>query len=862
MFCVLALVITTVFIPVDYVFSDNFRTFLILRIVHNSAFAFVYWKTSLRAPIPSAMVLHLVVGSGIIAMIAAGGGITSLYASGLVVIFCAHPVLAPLSVGQTCAVVAPTLTVFLGLPFFTGGVDFQTYFIHTMFPVAGAMVAIGSTSVLDQIRFAEFTERMELKEARDHLSQMDAVKSRFTANVHHELRTPLTLLLAPLETLLAGELGALSEKAIAHLRMMRNNGLRLLRLINNLLDLAKVENQRMTLQRRPLRLGSLVEGVVETSTGMANRKGLELSVSVSPDLIEINADRDALEKVLVNLVGNALKFTDKGGWIRIDAANDGDGVTITVADSGIGIPQDQLNRVFDRFAQVDMSATRRHEGTGIGLSLVKELVDLHGGTVWAESDGAGLGTRMIVHLPVGEEDPGEHDDDAAQTVPLEYRSAPMLAADGIAELEGTVSRWEMNQLKESAPETSPSDPAASEILIVEDNGDMRAFLKSLLSHEFRVRTAANGREGLEQVMLKAPDVVLTDVMMPEMTGIELCAALKRQEPRIRSIPVIMVTSKAEREMRVEGLEQGADDYITKPFHPRELLARVRSFARLRRLQDTLESNNKDLQSALDRLKHTQAQLVHQEKMSSLGQLVAGVAHEINNPVHFIQGNLPFLEEYIGQLVTRLAQYEQRSVSHQSPSSESLKADIDSVLDGIREGVRRTSGIVQDLRVFSRLDQADVKEVDIEESLESTLNLLRGRLKQIEVRREYGATPRITCLAGQLSQVFMNLLTNAADAVEVGGRIVIRTGAHSEGWVFIEIEDNGCGMSADVLEHIFEPFFTTKDVGKGTGLGLSISYGVVERHSGKLLAFSGPDGGARFRVELPIEFPTDAVSSGN
>jgi signal transduction histidine kinase len=311
----------------------------------------------------------------------------------------------------------------------------------------------------------------------------------------------------------------------------------------------------------------------------------------------------------------------------------------------------------------------------------------------------------------------------------------------------------------------------------------------------------------------------------------------------------LVTSKAEREMRVEGLELGADDYVTKPFHPRELLARVRSFARLKLLQDDLTCNNAALSNALEQLKAAQSQLVHQEKMASLGQLVAGIAHEINNPVHFIQGNLDFLEEALQSL---LEERRVLSADQRLERNDGLGGDLASILSGIREGVARTVGIVKDLRTFSRLDRAEMIEIDLRESLDATLNLLRAKLRTIEVLRDYGTLPLVECLAGQIGQVFMNLIVNAIDAVGDGGRIRIRTGHLPDaGFAFVEIEDNGSGMAPEVASQIFNPFFTTKEIGKGTGLGLSVSHGIIERHKGSIRVSSEVGVGSTFRVELPI-----------
>ena len=292
-----------------------------------------------------------------------------------------------------------------------------------------------------------------------------------------------------------------------------------------------------------------------------------------------------------------------------------------------------------------------------------------------------------------------------------------------------------------------------------------------------------------------------------------------------------------------------------------------------------QQKTQQLERSLQDLKQLQLHLVQNEKMSALGQLVAGVAHEINNPVNFIYGNITYVDTYTRDLLELLQLYEQHNTSASVEVQEKLESidldflaeDLPKLLRSMKIGAERIREIVLSLRNFSRLDQADVKEVDIHEGLDSTLRILQHRLKPmslrfgIEVIKNYGALPLVDCLAGQLNQVFMNLLANAIDALQefyeslppdecdgVKGKITITTQAIDSTWVHISIRDNGSGIPAEVQGKLFDPFFTTKPVGKGTGLGLSISYQVVERHGGTLECFSLPDQGAEFLIKIPIQ----------
>ncbi|MDJ0866533.1 MAG: ATP-binding protein [Myxococcota bacterium] len=294
-----------------------------------------------------------------------------------------------------------------------------------------------------------------------------------------------------------------------------------------------------------------------------------------------------------------------------------------------------------------------------------------------------------------------------------------------------------------------------------------------------------------------------------------------------------------------------------------------ALGRLRELNRDLEHKVRERTSALaeavEKLRGAQAQLVHQEKMASLGQLVAGIAHEINNPVNFIQGNLHFLRDHSDALVRAVGAYE-KAVSDEAPQVAARLAaireecdldyvvsDLESVLAACDEGARRTTTLVKDLRTFSHLDRGERSEVDLNEALESTLTLLRSRLAGVVVSKSYGELPRVECLVSQINQVLMNLLANAADATDEQGSITVRTARLGEDRVRVEIEDDGAGIEPEHLDHIFEPFFTTKEVGRGTGLGLAISYGVVSRHSGEIRVRSEPGRGTCFQVDLPVTF---------
>jgi len=881
------------FLLLDYwALPERFEVLFAVRMMWNLTMLAAYVASARADALRATLGSCLLTGAGLIAVIVAAGGMESGYAPGLMLLFLGMPVLLPLSARDAAWVVAVLLLSLIAASIATAGVGgWQQLGVHLFFPAAAALECVASCAALDRMRFADFKQRREIEAARDELSQLDRAKSRFSANVHHELRTPLTLILAPLDLLRTGEMGVLPEGVERALRTMRVNGRRLLKMINNLLDLAKIESREFEIRRRPMELGRLVEEVVEGAAPLAERKRIRVRADGFDRIGTINGDPDALEKVVMNLVGNALKFTDAGGSISVSAMQtDEGGVHFRVADTGIGISPDKIAGIFDRFAQVDNSATRRHEGTGIGLSLAHEMVTLHQGRIWAESEGEGCGTTVHVVLPRGEIDAPEDEEvlsDGSGRVlglgrSIEAVEAELkLRSDGntderFVEMEQTVGRFEGTQAERSVAEpelTSPGlVPGTPEVLIAEDNPDMRELLAMLVGSEYRIRVARDGREALALLRESAPDLVLSDVMMPEMSGTELCRAIKEDEAT-RAIPVVLVTSKAEREMKIEGLELGADDYVTKPFHPRELLARVRSLVRVRGLQKELAERNRALERALAEIKKAEVQLVQSERLAAVGELAAGIAHEVNNPVNFALNAVRAMKTAVAELrqvADRIVRLDWEDAEHlasqvaefrraQEEAGTGELADTLSELAEIAvDGLNRTAGLVGDLRDFAASGAKRAQgraDVDVPKGVESTVHLLKHSLvkagAEIHLKLPERA-PRLRGDAGALNQVFLNLIKNAADALEGRGGVIRVEVSHMRGELQIAVADDGPGMSAEVQERLFEPFFTTKPVGRGTGLGLSISRQIVEAHGGSIDVESELGVGSSVVVHLPIE----------
>ncbi|MCP4132410.1 MAG: response regulator, partial [bacterium] len=443
----------------------------------------------------------------------------------------------------------------------------------------------------------------ELKNANEKLKEMDRAKTNLFTNISHELRTPLTLITSPIESIINGDYGNTLSKEESLFKSMHRNGLRLLKLINNLLDFSKIDAGRMLLSRETTDIVKLLEFLVSSIHSGAASRGLDVRFVNNTKGLIASIDRDLTEKALYNLISNAMKFTPVDGTITITLNSDDTNFRITVSDTGIGIPEDKLEAIFERFTQVDASLSRKYDGTGIGLSLTKEIVDMHNGTISAESS-AGNGAQFTISLPLN---PGLDLDLAPNIEPdIEHAPPPHFWKDlGSASAPVRARR------------AVPEGPAKT-ILIVDDNLDMLSFLQDLLEKEYRVITAANGLLALSELRKSENSaasiaLVLSDVMMPEMDGYELTAAIRR-EKKFEGLPIILLTAKADTSMKVEGISKGANDYIAKPFNAQELLARVRSQVELKELRDRLLDAN-------DRLKQT---------LEDSSILVSHVGHKFHN----------------------------------------------------------------------------------------------------------------------------------------------------------------------------------------------------------------------------------------
>ncbi|REJ72646.1 MAG: response regulator [Planctomycetota bacterium] len=696
--------------------------------------------------------------------------------------------------------------------------------------------------------------KRSLQESLKKLRESDRHKTEFFSNVSHELRTPLTMILSPLEQLARQEGDRLSEKSRSLVDVATVNGHRLLKLINQLLDFAKLEAGHSKLHPTPVNVNCLVSRLVAAAVPLAEGRGVQLSVRLEEDLKPITADEEKLDAVVTNLLSNALKFTPRGGSVTVstslcsggDSVFAEDQVRVAVEDTGIGIAPENLDKLFQRFVQVDGSTSRAFAGTGLGLALVKEFVELHGGQVSVESE-PDRGSCFSFTLPAvkpsveisGFSDPGSQ----------------LLRPERFADL------MEYEPKFKGKSEQTPADNAgAARILVVDDTPDIRHLLGEILQEHYKVTFAEDGQAGWESVQNDPPDLILSDVMMPGVDGRELCRLVK-ENPETAAIPFVLLTARAGMSMKLEGLNIGADDYLVKPFNSEELLARVRSLLRLRRMHTDLASQHKELEATVAELRETRDQLVQSEKMNSLGHLVAGLAHEINNSINAVSNGVPA----IIQRTQRLERLVEAALhGEDDPEAASAIADtfqgIHRLAGVVEEGAQRTAGIVGDMKRFSHPGKETQEVFDLNHALELCVDLLsKQHREKVAVHCEFGDVGTIRGSYGKLNQVFLNLLANAAQAMPHGGEIYVTTALEGDHAV-VSIRDTGTGIPEEIRSRIFDPFFTTKPPGQGTGLGLSVSYGVVTGMGGTIDCHSVEGVGTEFIIRLPNTVAPSAGAS--
>ncbi len=660
----------------------------------------------------------------------------------------------------------------------------------------------------------------------ERLRDMDRIKSRFFGNISHEFRTPLTLTIGPLENAITGMYGPVSPALSRQLEIMLRNSRRLLRLINQLLDLSKLESGSLTLKVIEGNIVQMLEGVVMSFTAFAEKEGIDLSLDALSSNINLFFDPENLEKVFFNLLSNAIKFTPEEGRISVSIQEvshvirgaEYDAVEIRVSDTGQGIPKEELSHIFDRFHQVDGTVSRVQEGTGIGLSLVKEMVELHGGTIRVESE-VGAGTEFIVVLPKGTQHLKNFEilDDEEATDLYEISRGPMMEMAVFEDVETTSAGSEA---------TIPAGNRKN-LLVVDDSADIRNYVVGCLDAIYNIEVAKDGIDGLEKLEKMVPDLIISDVMMPRMDGYEFCRKVKSDE-RYNHVPVILLTSKASLEAKIEGLQAGSDDYLSKPFNAEELRVRVANLVSMREQAAQLKGLNEELEDANQTLR---------EASELKSQLLNIASHDMKNPLTAIREFSRILKEEI-------------------ESSSHLNELVDLIFSSSDEMLRLVTQLLDSSALESGKLELNLRPVDLGTLAQLVVHKSQkqAELKQQVIHISQVGEGKSIVMADfdRLQEALDNVVNNAVKYSDKDSEIWVKV--ENEGdKVRFEVRDQGPGISDDELPKVFDKFQKLSNQPTGgessTGLGLSIVKQIVEMHNGMVWVESEVGVGSAFVVQL-------------
>jgi signal transduction histidine kinase len=865
--CYLGILLMPIGVVLDFfVYPDKVRFFLGLRlacsVLIGASLAFAMTPAGRKHYRLLGLMLAMMPTFFISWMIQATDGSTSLYYAGLNLVLLVVGFVLNWTFSESLIAVSSVLAMYLIACFLHGPIRGGGAFANNVyFLVLTGIIVVTGSHYHTRMRLREFMLRFQLDENRAELEasnkklkEMDEVKGRFFANISHELRTPLTLLLAPLETLLNRFKSAFDEDARNLLVTMHSNGMRLLKLINDLLDLVRLESGVLVVKREPLDVGDFIKGLASSARQMANDKRIALETFADPALGMIMGDRDKLEKIILNLQFNALKFTPAGGRVDLRAEKLGEQMVLIVKDTGMGIAEKNLPNVFSRFWQADDSSRRKYQGVGIGLALVKELTELQEGTVSVASD-LGKGTTFTVRLPYLAASPEQI---------AEYQAAAEAASTALpAGVPGaTVSNQEwLTSLYRRAemfpgvaaaqdavrPVENLRNPNLPKVLVADDEPDMRRFLKSQLTTHYQVIEAVDGQQAIEKAAQFLPDIILLDMMMPEKDGLQACKEL-RERSTTQSIPVILLTARADEETKLKALANGASDFLPKPFSTTELHVRIKNLVDSYHYQRKLAKQNTVLESTIEQLKETETHLVQTEKLASLGRMSAGIIHEINNPLNFATTGLYTLRNKVNMI---------------APEQQE---EYQEILQDVEEGIRRVKTIVSDLRSFSHFENDHIEQVDVAELITASLRFLSHEFgDKVRVEKRIPDHQSIWANKNKMINVIVNLGQNAIDGMkrkkyEIEKPTLTFEGRVENGRSLVIVRDNGDGIEDSNLGKIFEPFFTTKDVGEGMGLGLSICYRIVQQYDGEIRVRSTPGKFCEFTLDFPVKGEVEALAS--
>jgi signal transduction histidine kinase len=747
-----------------------------------------------------------------------------------------------------------------------------------LFPLMPKVEALSASAKLaEEGRLNLEAANKELEKLYRKVKELDEMKTQFFANVSHELRTPLTLILGPAKNMLCED--GLTDQQRKRLEVIERNARTLLRHVNDLLDVAKMEAGKMEIHYTKADLAWLVRFTAANFETLAHDREIDLSID-TPQSLHAHIDMEKMERVLLNLISNAFKYTPAGGHIRCSLRAEGERAIITIQDTGPGVPIEMREIIFEPFRQGDGGINRRFGGTGLGLSIAKEFTELHGGTIRVE-EAQGGGAVFIIEAPLNapqnvkvnmaseeqKELPTEIAEQTVEGLRMEYQSMkedshkePEMQKESESEF-WTAPNAEQLEIQRSTVPNRKVTEFSPLILVVEDNPDMSLFIRETLATEYRVDSAQNGREGLEKALQLRPDLILSDMMMPQMSGDQMLRELRKNR-EFDDMPVVLLTAKADDESRVKLLKTGAQDYLMKPFSTEELRARIGNLVTMKRareiLQKELETRSQDIETMTNALtaRKRELQMMVEERSWLLDEeqkarkeaeeanrlkdeFLATVSHELRTPLTSILGWARMLR------TDKLDDF-----------------TLARALETIERNARSQAKLVEDLLDVSRIItgklRIDARPVGLPGIIHAVVDAVRPAAEAKKIQLKVSLKPDAGIVTGdpnRLQQVIWNLLSNAIKFTPASGSAGIELN-RVDSYVEITVSDTGQGIKSEFLPYIFDRFrqadsSITRKHG-GLGLGLAIVRHLVELHGGTVEASSpGVGQGATFKVKLPL-----------
>ncbi|MDB5036962.1 MAG: Two-component system sensor histidine kinase/response regulator, hybrid [Bacteriovoracaceae bacterium] len=698
------------------------------------------------------------------------------------------------------------------------------------------IIGITAAHIKISLKRELFLKLLGIEEAHLRLKEYDRLKSQFFSNISHELRTPLTLILGSVEKW--NSTPKLVDEKSDLVGTIRSNALTVLKHVNDLLDLAKLEARKMVLKRSTVDLGELIKRNAGMFKILADEKKIDYQISVQDHWIA-SVDSEKIERILSNLLSNAFKFVPVGSQIKCSLVSDKNDLILEVEDNGTGIPTYLRERVFERFYQVDSGDSRSFGGTGLGLSIVKEFTELHGGEVHLLASQSG-GARIVVRIPWFK--PAEN--------AISLRESEYLLTS--LNENSVKSAQDLTRTQNQDLESFPSEgEMQSRILIIEDNFEMRKFLEDSLSLHFSVISFASAVNSLEKIRSLRPEVILSDLMLPGLSGAEFFKEL-RSDPDLQSIPVIFLTAKADDELRVQIIEQGAFDYLVKPFSIQELLVRLQNCLNFVRSRETLQKELKTKKSDLQAL--TGEIVLQKQELETAVQtaLIARddaldsskaktrflnlVSHELRTPLSTVMMTAQFLYESLSGITDE----KQKSLLETLlRASNSLKSLVETLLEYSR---------IQKGKFNPRLSSFYLSEF-VHQVISEYRPLAES--KGLLLKEFVDQDQLITCDSEMLRLILSNLVSNAIKYTK-SGSISVETKLGSDSFQFSVI-DTGIGIAPDYLDKIFEEFERApgpQSFLPGLGLGLSLGKALISALGGKISVQSTLGEGTCFVVSIP------------